>query len=353
MRIPPALVTTACETLRPTLAFPVARLCFGLAVLAAALSAVGIWAAPFKVTLDDFGHLAWTISGLAGLLGLQFLLIMRLTGDTAWQARTLTRLSRTVAEICLLGMVAGVFFCSSHLLQALTACVGFPFQDAAFSAADRALGLNWEGFVAALNSSPHVVSLLIASYFSIAVTLPVLMLMLLVKGKREELWELTALFMLGGLFTLAGACFAPAIGGYTYYGPDPASTSEFVRQWPFAGTYFVSGLLRIHGGHIDLLDLSQINGIVQFPSFHGIMALVLIYMAWPYRVLALLFVVINLIMLVSTVPVGGHHGVDCLGSLAVVLISIAIVDHVAGRTSLYGRLRSAMAREASPLLATT
>lgn len=351
MRIPPALLITASATLRPTFVLPVARLCFGLAVLAAALSLVGIAAAPFKITLDDFGHLASTLAGLAGLLGVQILLIMRLAGDASWQAQTLTRLCRTVADISLLGMVAGVFFCSSHLLQALSACVGFPFQDHAFSAADRAFGLDWEGFVAALNSSPLVVSALIASYFSIAVTLPVLMLVLLVKGKREELWELSALFMLGGLFTLTGACFAPALGGYTYYGPDPASTSEFVRQWPYAGTYFVSALLKIHGGHIDLLDLSQINGIVQFPSFHGIMAMVIMYMAWPYRLLALPLVVINLVMLVSTVPVGGHHGVDSLGSLAAVLASIAIVDRVAGRPSLTARIKRLLAREGEPQLA--
>jgi membrane-associated phospholipid phosphatase len=346
MRILSAFVTTARETLRPVLSLPVAWLCLGMALLALALSLAGIAIAPYRIVHNDLGQFVWELPGLAGMFVLLILFIVRLSDDASWSARNLTRLCRTVADTCPLWIMAIVFLQSCQLLQAFSACVGFPFQDAAFAAADRGLGLHWEGIVAALNASPLVVSVLIASYFSVVVTLPVLIVAMLIRGDREGLWELFALLMLGALFTLVGATFVPAVGAYTYYAPDPASTSQFVRQWPEAGTYFVSGLLKIHGGHLDELDLSQINGIVQFPSFHGIMAMVLGYMARSYRLLAAPFLVVNLVMLVSTLPVGGHHAADCLGSLVVVLASIAIVDRVAGRASQYSRARRALRRSA-------
>jgi len=347
MSMYPAIARFAAHgaTLRETMKLPVARLCFWLCVAVSVLAALGIAAAPFHILLNDFYKLPSTLAGLAATIVLQMAILMRLDGDTSWQAKGIAAFCQRLGDICLLGMAAAVFFCCAHLLQALAACVGFPWQDDLFSAIDRGAGLQWLPFVSALNAYPAAVTLLILSYQSIAVTLPVLLLALVVRGDRAGMWRLTALMMLGGFMTIVVSCFVPAIGGYTYYGADTQSAGEFVRQWPLSGTYFVPGLLRIYGGHIDRLDLAAISGIVQFPSFHGIIALVLMYEARGIALLFWPYVVINLVMLVSTVPVGGHHFVDCVGSLAVFAASVAIVDACEGKPSLAARVKQAFARK--------
>jgi len=188
-----------------------------------------------------------------------------------------------------------------------------------------------------------VVAALIWSYQSIVVTLPVLLCAFIVRGERDEMWRLAALLMLGALITLVIFCFMPAVASYTYYGPDPRSVSEFVRQWPLSGTSFLSGLLRIHGGHLDTLDVATINGIVTFPSYHGIMGLILIYQARGIAVLFWPYLAINLVMLVSTVPVGGHYMIDCVGSVAVFAVSVAILDACEGKPSFIARMKLALA----------
>lgn len=313
------------------LRLPAARLCFGLSLLAFAIDLAGAALAPFRINWSfyyDFAAVAVAVPLLAAVLSV---VVARLEGDSAPAAKVISAVCRRSFEVCAIIAVTVVFGGAAILMSALAASAGFPMQDAVFSGTDMALGFHWEGFVARLNGSPELVTLLIASYKSVAITVPLSIMFFLLTGRSRELWEFIALIMLGAFMTIVISCFVPAIGGYTYYGPDPTSTSEFLRQWPKAGTYFVDGLLEVHSRLFETLELDRVVGIVQFPSFHAILALILIFATRHYPPLFWPMLAVNLVMLVSTVPVGGHHGVDVLGSVAVVLASIAIVDAVEGR----------------------
>ena len=317
-----------------------ARLSFFLCLLAVAVDAAGAAIAPFPIKWGFYYDFACVALGLAVLGTLFWAVIIRLDGDTAAPAVAISFTCGRLLEACAVTLVTVVFGGAVILMSALAGAAGFPMQDPLFSSLDAALGFRWEPTIAWLNSSPLAVQLLVASYKSVGITIPICLLFFIATGRSRELWRLVALMALGAFFTAAISCFVPAIGGYTYYGPDPKSVSEFLRAWPQAGTYFVAGLLEVHGRQFTTLDLSHVVGIVQFPSFHGIMALILIIVARPYPLLFWPVLVVNVVMLASTVPVGGHHGVDVLGSLAVVAASLAILEAVEGRPSFAARFSS-------------
>ena len=326
--------------MRDILRLPAARVSFIL--LAVTLAANGLCAALMPLTVIP-GPLMDAVIACGGLLVLAVVLDVirgRLSGDTAWEARAISTFCERAVHACVLLVAILGFGVSAGLLSAFAAAAGAPMQDDTFSRIDVAFGFHWEAFVATLNASPSAVTVLIAAYKSVPYTIGLLVLFFFANGRMRELWEVAALLILGAFATVVISALVPAIGGYTYYGPDPRSTAEFVRQWPQAGTYFVPCLLALHAGLTHTIDLDQVTGLVQFPSFHGILALVLIYAAWPYRWLRWPFAAINAVMIVSTVPVGGHHGADVLGSVAVVIAGVALLDRLEGRAPLWSRIRA-------------
>ena len=313
--------------------FPAARLCLGLCLLATGIDAAGALLAPFPIKWSYFYDFACASGGLLIVAVFLVAVLSRLEGDPAAPAVAISFVCRRLLDACAVTIVTFVSAGAVILMSALAASAQFPMQDASFSALDTALGFQWEPAIAWLNSSPLAVTLLVASYKSVAFTIPLCLVFFIATGRSRELWNFVTLMVLGAFFTAAISCFVPAMGGYTYYAPASQSVSEFIRQWPQAGTYFVPGLLEVHGRHFATLDLSHVVGIVQFPSFHGIMALILIFAVRPYPLLFWPFLVINLVMLVSTVPVGGHHFADVIGSIAVVVASYAILDAAEGKPS--------------------
>ena len=323
---------------------PCAKVCLVVILLIVGIDALCVVISPFGIRLSNFEDTAIVVPGLVLMMGLMALVVRRLQGDEAKPAQVIRSVCGRVFDFCAASAVTALFIDSAALSSAYAASVSFPMQDAFFSGVDRALGFDWEAVVAWINGSPALVWLLIQSYKSFAYTLPLCVAFFIVMGRSKELWEFQALMAVTCAIAIVISCFAPAIGGYTYYGPGPHSTSEILRQMPDAGTYYVAGLLKAHSGLVNVLDITEIKGIIQFPSFHGIMALILIYMTRKDRWLFWPSLAINTVMLVSTVPVGGHHAVDLLGSFVVFLASVALLGALDGKPSLGARFQAWIAR---------
>jgi membrane-associated phospholipid phosphatase len=68
-----------------------------------------------------------------------------------------------------------------------------------------------------------------------------------------------------------------------------------------------------------------VQGVATFPSFHAAGAIVYISAVRGIRFLFPFFIVINILMLISTMPIGGHHLADMLSGIALALITIGTV----------------------------
>ena len=80
----------------------------------------------------------------------------------------------------------------------------------------------------------------------------------------------------------------------------------------------------LSSGQVDVLRLCECEGIVCAPSYHTICGVLLIAAMWgtPLRWWSL---ALNVGMIISTVPTGGHYVVDVLAGLLVALITLRFV----------------------------
>jgi len=99
------------------------------------------------------------------------------------------------------------------------------------------------------------------------------------------------------------------------------------------GEEYVRLLRRRDRENIPVITPTNIKGIVAFPSFHTVMALVCIFYAWSFRFLKYIFLILNVLVIFAVPLHGGHHLVDIFG--AVIFTAIALV--IAGLNERYFR----------------
>jgi membrane-associated phospholipid phosphatase len=74
-----------------------------------------------------------------------------------------------------------------------------------------------------------------------------------------------------------------------------------------------------------VIDLSSLQGVVSFPSFHTMLGVMTIYALRDTRWIMIPVLVVNGAMIVSTMPVGGHHLSDVLAGAGLTLGAILLV----------------------------
>jgi membrane-associated phospholipid phosphatase len=115
-----------------------------------------------------------------------------------------------------------------------------------------------------------------------------------------------------GLLTSAGAALFPAFGPYVTFGEQNHGA-------------FLPDMMRLHAGRDLHFALTNLTGVVSFPSFHTTMALVYIYGFRKTGAVGWAIAVLNVAMLVSIPFFGGHYLTDMIAGAGVALASVAAV----------------------------
>src|SRR5208282_1584611 len=116
--------------------------------------------------------------------------------------------------------------------------------------------------------------------------------------------------MLSALVTTSLSGLLPALGPYAN-GNMPAWSAVLVT---------------IHNGSLTGFALSDMTGIVTFPSFHTVLAVLLVYVHRPPLRTFIPIAILNVLMLIA-IPFAGHHYlVDVIAGVAVAFVSIAIAQ---------------------------
>jgi hypothetical protein len=229
-------------------------------------------------------------------------------------------------------------------LTYVAAAANFPLQDGNLLAIDRALGLDWEGYVAFVNDHPLLASWLSYGYTMIRWPIFAIPVVLAAGHRYRRIQEFTLAFALALIATTIVSALVPAIGVYQQIGLDPASLKSLD---PRAYLDQVRDLAPVRDGTLRHLDLFGLAGIVTFPSFHAASAVLYAWAFWPVWWMRPIAIIANGAMLASTPIDGGHYFIDLVAGIAVAVLAIMAARWVSDRVAAQGSVRAEPLRGAA------
>jgi membrane-associated phospholipid phosphatase len=208
-------------------------------------------------------------------------------------------------------VTAGTLICSLVSITGLR--LGFPLADPLLHSADRLVGLNTSRAVIFASSEPLLSKCLHLIYDHSDTLCLITALWALIWGERARYWIITITAVIAAQLTGIISIFFPAEGAILHLGLDVLQGQGL----PFgAGSYSASEFRAFYWGSDLRVSRDDLAGIVVFPSFHTVMALIILQgffetrFRWPALILCVLAII-------STVPMGGHYVVDILGGAIV------------------------------------
>jgi membrane-associated phospholipid phosphatase len=250
---------------------------------------------------------------------------LRLKNDPGRLARAMTLASERGALAIHAIIFKIVLFGSVVVFTYLSATIGWPLHDAELVRIDQALGFDWPEFVGRLNACESCAHTLVFAYHSMGAQIILLCLLLGLTGRRERLAELFVLLALTSIATILLYLAIPAAGAYPYYAPAAYISDHFSAH---AGRWHYDTLLQLRNSARPLLVPDNLQGLVFFPSFHTVLAILFAYSVRDFRALFLPVAIFNTIMIISTVPEGGHNLIDVAAGILIVWGAVHLLSYI-------------------------
>lgn len=217
--------------------------------------------------------------------------------------------------------IGALLIAGSTLSYVITAA-DLPLRDNALADVDHLLGFDWPGFLRATNASSLVATLLTKAYQATGPITQLVLLWLVLRRRGDRLAEFMAVLSLSTVALCIVMWLVPAAGASVYFKPAPQLYGNFAvfgEMWSFSRTFAA-----LRDGALSVVDISSIDGVVSFPSFHTMLGVMTIYAARDTRWLMIPVLIVNGIMILATMPVGGHHLSDVLAGAALTFGAIVL-----------------------------
>jgi hypothetical protein len=196
-------------------------------------------------------------------------------------------------------------------LSFLCASIDLPLQDAHFAAIDKSLGFDWSAYASAVSRHPLLEAVLDLAYLSYVPQFAAAICYHAYATAGARALELFWQLLISLCLTMSLFALFPASGPWVEY-------HVLTQLDSFPVTY----LATLRAGGLHVIDLLQVDGIITFPSFHAVYAVLLTYI-YRGRRFFLPALAMNAVMLASLPSAGGHYLIDVLGGLTVASVAIA------------------------------
>lgn len=213
-----------------------------------------------------------------------------------------------------------------YLLLIPLAASGRPYVDPLLARSDAALGFNWVAYARA--AEPYI-PLLFKAYRSFQLQPTIIIVVLFWCGLDDRAWKLVIAATFALVVTALSFPFVPAKGAFAFYKITNYPEISIHGEWKVAET-----LDHIRNG-AKVVDHNALGGIVSFPSFHTVMAVLFVWAAWPTRLRVPVFV-LNVLMVLAAIVCGSHYLVDILSGAALGALSIIVAQQVTRLVRLQG-----------------
>jgi PAP2 superfamily len=260
------------------------------------------------------GRIALTLTLVAFFLGASFF-YLRIRPD-----RRLAAVTAATAFILAFAATTGV-------LTYPAAATGAATRDGMFIAFEHMIGIDWRALVDAMTSNRTVNTGLTLAYLSSLPQIPITILVLGFTDRHERLAAYLSLLPVTLICTIVLFVLAPAVGPIPSYGID----GELFARLGFGGKSFLPDFLALRQGRFSDFDLARMEGVVTFPSFHCVLAVLTAWALAPVRFIGVSAIILNGIVVMSTVPVGGHYIADVAAGLAIGFAGLALWARMSAR----------------------
>jgi len=205
------------------------------------------------------------------------------------------------------------------LLSFAAATTNLPYRDADLHAFDRWIGFDWRAYLGFFNARPYLGYAVHIAYLTINIQPMLVILALTATGYFLRVKQFVLATGLSLCVTLAAFIFTPAIDNFAFLG---LQWSEFANLTPTFSFQHIHYLEALRHGTIDVVRLDDLEGLITFPSFHAISAVLFVWAAWPVRYLKWLICLLNLGLLAATPVDGAHYTIDIVAGILVAIIAI-------------------------------
>ena len=235
----------------------------------------------------------------------------------ALHARTPARDRRewVVSETFLVIALLLTFSLIGSPLQYVILEMRMPLADNWLAGVDSLIGVHVPTLVAWTAAHPRLAFVLVAAYGSL---LPQFVLPPLLLGcwyrDRGALWEYAWHFQVCLIATLLGLVLLPAAHVFSHYRFEPLIDE----------TRFITQFAAIRSGTMTIIHPHELEGMIEFPSFHAAGGLLITWAFRRYRAWAVALGVLNLLMIAATVLCGVHYVVDLLASVLIFAASVCL-----------------------------
>ncbi|MBV9054282.1 MAG: phosphatase PAP2 family protein [Hyphomicrobiales bacterium] len=271
------------------------------------------------------GLLALGVRIEPGRVILTFALIVAFLGASSFYSHI--RPDRRLAVVTAATAFMLAFAATTGVLTYPMVETGAATRDLMFMAFERALGIDWRALVDVMTASPTVNVGLTLAYLSSLPQIPLTILVLGFVGRDERLATYLSLLPATLICTILLFALAPAFGPIPSYGIE----GELYERLGPGGKAFLPDFHALRGGHFVNFDLGKMEGVVTFPSFHCVLAVLTAWALAPVRWIGRPALLLNVLVVISTVPVGGHYIADILAGLAIGFLSLAIRARTSSR----------------------
>jgi hypothetical protein len=195
--------------------------------------------------------------------------------------------------------------------------------DDVLAGVDRSLHVNWPMMITWASAHPTLNFVLAIAY---ACALPEIALLIPLLGWRSpvtRIYSFCYALACATFITMAIWTIFPSFGAISVYQLPPSIVAHTQLA---LGPDYAHELIRLLANGPGLITPADMKGLIGFPSFHAVLALLTTWYAMGIRYVGVPVAVLNVVVLLSTPIQGGHHVVDVFGGIVVAAVSILVAE---------------------------
>ena len=199
-----------------------------------------------------------------------------------------------------------------------------PFFDAELMIIDKSIGFDWLAYIAWVNQNPWANSVLKFAYHS-SFQIPCLFLFAAFAQQSLRLYSVMLCLIFSVIIVIAISAIFPATSAFTYL---HLQQENYPNLYTLPSYAHVADLYKMRGDGENIIDLSNMKGIITFPSFHTSLAIILTWGFWAISWLRVPFLLLNSVMLAAIPVTGGHYLTDMIAGAAIAIMMILLIKKI-------------------------